>query len=163
MFTKLVICMGWAKDFKKIIAKQKLDAEKLFVAASIQGMNTAMIRSPVGNPDLWHWNHPQFGYVDYLAYRDAPDGYVGGQFRANWRFSISGVDSEIKDRTNFSVVPAESKAVLSGFKFGMKITFSNPMPYGPRLEFDQWSTQAPDGIARPSVEAVKKALKRKAT
>lgn len=150
--------MGWSKDLKKLARKRNIDAEKLVRASVIQAANVAIIKSPVGNPDLWVWNHPELGYVDYVAWKGYPDGYVGGQFRANWRISLDMVDYAIKERTNFRVVPQEVAAGLSGFKMGQAITFSNPMPYGPRLEYDAWSTQAPDGMVRPAVAALKKAL-----
>lgn len=153
---------NWAADLNKIIKRDKLSAEKFLRAAVIQAANVAIVKSPVGNPDLWLWKNPDLGYVDYVAWKGYPEGYVGGSFRANWRISLNMDDYSIKNRTDFSVVPNEVKGELLAMKLGDKITFSNPMPYSVRLEYEGWSSQAPDGMVRPSVIALKKALSKKA-
>lgn len=154
--------MSWSKDLNKIIAKDTRKAEQWVKAAVIQAANVAITKSPVGSPDLWVWYDPSTKtYVDYIAYKGYPDGYVGGQFRANWRISLNMDDYTIKERTNFSVVPQEVKADLLQAKLGDRIVFSNPMPYSVRLEYEGWSTQAPDGMVRPALIALKKALNKK--
>lgn len=153
--------MSWSKQLKQITAKQFDDGERFLRAAILQAANVAIIRSPVGNPDLWVWNHPELGYVDYVAWKGEPKGYVGGQFRANWRISFGLPDIKISDSTNYASIPMEIKSELEAFKIGDRVVFSNPMPYGPRLEYDGWSTQAPDGMVRPAVKALEKALNKR--
>ena len=154
--------MGWSDDLNKIIKRDKLSAEKFIKASVIQAANVAIVRSPVGNPDLWVWNHPDLGYVDYVAWKGYPKGYAGGSFRSNWRVTLNGDDYAVKDIVSESQVKVEVANDVLRFTLGDTITFSNPLPYGPRLEYDGWSTQAPDGMVRPAVIALKKALNKEA-
>lgn len=139
--------MSWSKQLKQITAKQVDGGEKFLRAAILQAASVAIIRSPVGNPDLWK--------------SPPPKGYVGGQFRANWRISFGMPDIKISESTNYASIPMEIKSELEAFKIGDRVVFSNPMPYGPRLEYDGWSTQAPDGMVRPAVKALEKALNKR--
>ena len=88
--------MGWSDDLNKIIKRDEAEAEKWLRAAVIQAANVAIVKSPVGNPDLWVWNHPDLGYVDYVAWKGYPEGYVGGQYRSNHRLRINAVDYGIR-------------------------------------------------------------------
>lgn len=139
--------------------KSKEKASKMIKVAVTEGFNIAAVKSPVGNPDLWVWWHPQKEeYVDFLLYRSPPAGYVGGQFRANWRLSLGNIDEVKKETTDYSGTVKDAVNALKAFNLGDVIYYSNPLPYAARLEYDAWSTQAPDGIARPAALAVKKAL-----
>jgi hypothetical protein len=140
--------MGWSKDLQKIIERDRLNAEKMLIAAGIQGFNTAVIKTPVGNPDLWK--------------SPPPKGYVGGQLRANWRVSFDRVDYSIKDTTNFAAESRKEANEILSFKLGDTLIVSNPMPYAPRIEYDQWSSQAPEGMITPAVKAVKAAITKRA-
>ena len=51
--------------------------EEAVKVTAFDAFNTAIIMSPVGNPDLWQ--------SDYV-----PDGYVGGRFRSSWKLAYSG-------------------------------------------------------------------------
>lgn len=140
--------MSWSKDLQKIIERDRLSAEKTLKAAVIQGANVAIIRSPVGAPETWK--------------SPPPKGYVGGQLRANWRVSFGSVDYSIKDTVNFSSTAQEAANEILRFKLGDTLIVSNPMPYAPRIEYDQWSSQAPDGMVDPAVKAVKAAINKRA-
>ena len=150
--------MGWSKDLKNIIIKNKNLTEKQLRAAVLDGVNTAILGSPVGNPDLWVWNHPELGYVDYVAWKGKPENYVGGQFRTNWRVDYGLPSYAIKDSEQWKSNAQQVKDDVLAMDIGSALTFSNPMPYGPRLEYDAWSTQAPDGIVRPAVKRMVKIL-----
>ena len=140
--------MGWSDDLNKIIKRDKSSAEKFIKAAVIQAANVAIVRSPVGAPELWK--------------SPPPPGYVGGNFRANWRVTMNGDDYTVKDTVDYSGVANDAANEILRFTLGDTITFSNPLPYGPRLEYDGWSTQTPDGMSRPAVIALKKALNKEA-
>ncbi|AZF88583.1 neck protein [Vibrio phage P23] len=150
--------MSWSKDLKNIIVKNEKLTEKQLRAAVLDGVNTAILGSPVGNPDLWVWNHPELGYVDYVAWKGKPKNYVGGQFRTNWRVDYGLPSYAIKDSEQWKVNAQQVKDDVLAMDIGSVLTFSNPMPYGPRLEYDAWSTQAPDGIVRPAVKRMVKIL-----
>lgn len=140
--------MGWSDDLNKIIKRDEDKAEKWLRAAVIQAANVAIVKSPVGNADLWK--------------SPPPPGYVGGQLRANWRVSFGNVDFTIKDTVNFSTTAQDAANEILSFKLGQTIVVSNPMPYAPVIEYNGHSSQAPDGMARPAVVALKKALNKEA-
>lgn len=150
--------MSWSKDLKNIIIKNEKLTERQLRAAVLDGVNTAILGSPVGNPDLWVWNHPELGYVDYVAWKGEPKNYVGGQFRTNWRVDYGLPSYAIKDSEQWKTNAQQVKGDVLAMDIGSVLTFSNPMPYGPRLEYDAWSTQAPDGIVRPAVKRMVKIL-----
>jgi hypothetical protein len=137
-----------AKSMQQQIAaianKRRLSTENFIKAAVIQAANVAVVKSPVGNPDLWK--------------SPAPAGYTGGNFRANWRLNLNTQNFTIKPTVNYGGVLAYAENDFYGFKLGDTVYFSNPLPYGPRLEYDAWSSQAPDGMVRPAVVALKAAL-----
>ncbi|AUR96150.1 neck protein [Vibrio phage 1.216.O._10N.222.55.C12] len=150
--------MSWSKKLNSIIIDNKELTERQLRAAVLDGVNTAILGSPVGNPDLWVWNHPELGYVDYVAWKGKPENYVGGQFRTNWRVTYGMPNYAIKDSENWRSNKEEVKQGVLAMDIGSTLVFSNPMPYGPRLEYDAWSTQAPDGIVRPAVKRMVKIL-----
>lgn len=155
--------MGWSDDLNKIIKRDEANAEKWLRAAVIQAANVAIVRSPVGNPDLWVWNHPDLGYVDYVAWKGYPEGYAGGQYRSNHRLSINAVDYGIRDIAGVSEVLNDIVNGSVKFELGDTMYVTNPLPYAARIEYDSWSSQAPDGVYRPAILALKKALSKKAS
>ena len=84
----------------------------------------------------------------------AGKGYVGGRFRGNWQVSFDTPKSGVLDRIDKSGddTKAAGAAVIQGFTSGVStIWMMNNLPYGPRLEYESWSTQAPAGMVRISV------------
>ena len=129
----------WAK-------KKKLDIDKVARAFVTQISTSIILKTPVGNPDLWK--------------SKAPSGYAGGRARNNWFPSISAMSSETtknKAKTGnaaISKVSAVSKPLRAGDTFYL----TNNLPYIRRLEYEGWSTQAPAGMLRNSVSDAEKAL-----
>jgi len=80
-------------------------------------------------------------------------GYVGGRFKGNWRVSFGAANDTPLDRIDAGGAEtiAAAQAALSGFQAGMTIFMTNPLPYGPRLEYEAWSKQAPAGMVRITV------------
>lgn len=91
-------------------------------------------RSPVGDPT--NWKHP------------APAGYVGGRFRANNQLGLDKVPAGTLDKVdpsgrgtvamNFGRIPKQAA--------GHTYHIANNLPYAQRIEFEHWSTQAPEGV-----------------
>lgn len=82
------------------------------------------------------------------------DGYVGGRFRGNWQvtFDVQPEDSlERVDPQGNDTKAAAKSAMLSFTSAVGQIWVTNNLPYGPRLEFEGWSSQAPAGMVRISV------------
>ncbi len=118
-------------------------------------------RSPVGNPDLWVTKNSDGQYVDYVAYKGYPDGYIGGQFRGNW---FSSIDSPITTpefgKIDRSGQGAISEAIrVANNAVGHVYYLTNNLPYAQRLEYG-WSTQAPQGMVRITMAEVDAAIKK---
>jgi hypothetical protein len=76
-----------------------------------------------------------------------------GRFRANWAVTVGAPSTgttEATDKSGNGAVEAGSR-VLASFQVGPSIFITNNLPYGPRLEYEGWSKQAPAGMVRVSV------------
>ncbi|NNA69498.1 HK97 gp10 family phage protein [Pseudomonas gessardii] len=133
-----------------------------------------VLRSPVGNPDLWKANtdrksrnvaqadaydvlalslgnkkltkkeRDQNFYVNDLA---TGRGYVGGRFRGNNIVTIGDPNYsqlDVTDATGSATI-AKGASVLNGVTAYSVVYIQNNLPYAERLE-DGHSTQAPAGI-----------------
>jgi hypothetical protein len=130
---------AWAEN-AKVGVDQVIRASVLDISGRITK------RTPVGNPSLWE--------------SPAPKGYVGGAARGNWNASI-GVIDETKNPSNREGGPTAKKlADAVNRASGNKLYFTNSVPYIFRLEYQQWSTQAPAGMVRVSVLEFNQALKK---
>ena len=96
-------------------------------------------RSPVGDPTTWK--------------TPAPEGYVGGHFRANWQLGISSMPSgEVPgvDRSRKSETGGETTAMIGARipveAAGLQYFLVNNVPYAARLEYEGWSHQAEPGF-----------------
>lgn len=84
----------------------------------------------------------------------AGGGYVGGRFRGNWQVSFDVAKTGTLERID--PTGRESKGdgaeLIQGFTSEVgSIWMINALPYGPRLEYEGWSSQAPSGMVRISV------------
>tara|TARA_R110002167_G_scaffold45515_4_gene136734 strand:+ start:530 stop:988 length:459 start_codon:yes stop_codon:yes gene_type:complete len=131
---------------KKWAEKKKLDIDKVARAFVIQISASIILKTPVGNPDLWK--------------SPAPSGYVGGRARNNWFPSISAISSETtknkakSGKASINKTKAASKALEAGDTFYL----TNNLPYIRRLEYEGWSTQAAAGMVRESILEAEQAL-----
>lgn len=76
-----------------------------------------------------------------------------GRFRGNWQLSTGQPSSRvttIDDKAGSSTI-ANGERVLASFEVGPDIFIVNNLPYGPRLEYEGWSKQAPAGMVRITV------------
>lgn len=74
-----------------------------------------------------------------------------GRYRGNWRSSKNAIDHGIMTRSlRTGEVDTGSNGLLFNFNFGDTFYMTNPLPYGPRLEYEGWSLQAPAGMVRIS-------------
>jgi hypothetical protein len=80
-------------------------------------------------------------------------GYVGGRFKGNWVVSIGAPQEVSVDRIDpsGSATLAAGRAAVAAFVPGQTIYLQNNLPYGPRLEYEGWSDQAPAGMVRITV------------
>jgi hypothetical protein len=123
---------NWIKDVETtVVPEQVTKLQKLIVFDLFRRL---VLKSPVGNPDLWA---PQS--------LPPPPGYVGGRFRANWQISIAApATGEIESTAE------PGPPVLGEVPFGVTVWITNNVPYAERLETG-WSRQAPQGIVSISL------------
>lgn len=128
---------AWSTGLKKMAVD--LPAEQVNIVIrklALEGLKRVVLRSPVGNPDLWKHKPPP------------GSGYVGGHFRNNWFIDIKVV--EPKTRVKIDASGSDSMNEMS--RLGplksnpfQAIYIHNSLPYATRLERGH-STQAPLGI-----------------
>ncbi|MBH8611214.1 hypothetical protein I4N56_009850 [Pseudomonas mohnii] len=88
--------------------------------------------------------------MDLVAGKD----YVGGRFRGNWQVSFDTAITGNIERVdpNGSASKAAGAALMQTFTTEVgTIWMMNNLPYGPRLEYEGWSSQAPAGMVQISV------------
>ncbi len=131
------------------IANVKVTANNKLRRAVIRAFRSVIKETPVGNPDLWLYNHPTRGYIDYVGYLGKPVGYVGGRARNNWFLTATTPSAKTNDKTtgndSSTVIKSMPKNIL-----GTKIYLSNNLPYINALEYGH-SSQAPEGWVRANV------------
>lgn len=104
--------------------------------AALDILRQVVLGNPVGQPALWK--------------SPAPKGYVGGYSRGNWQMtSGDAADGIVALRSPESVL-TEGEEVEVSLEDTTWIT--NNAPYVARLEYEGWSSQAPDGWIRAAVE-----------
>lgn len=106
---------------------------------SIDLLTATVLRTPVGNPDLWK-NKP-------------PKGYVGGRLRANWNVSLVTPDTSTTDAIDKSGAQTIARgSANAGAADGVKDIFiMNSLPYAIPIEYGHSEVQAPAGMVRVSV------------
>jgi hypothetical protein len=80
--------------------------------------------------------------------------YVGGRFRGNWQVSFDVAKTGTLERIDPTGRESKGEAlgVIQGFTSEVgSIWMMNNLPYGHRLEYESWSSQAPAGMVRVSV------------
>lgn len=147
-------------ELKKLIEISKeetIKASEIAVRVVFIKTLTKIIKmTPVGNPDLWVYNHPTRGFIDYVGYFGKPD-YVGGRARSNW-FLGDKLTDKITDSTENKGATYLNTAMPDEL-MGNKTYFYNNLPYIERLEFGH-STQAPKGMVRISLLGWSSSLQR---
>jgi len=133
----------WSIPMSTVTAKMKTQAEVATKQVTYQVLKAVVVRSPVGNPSLWQ--------------SPAPPGYVGGRFRANWNVSQGSPNVAVTKSTSGSRADSEVRKALS-FKPGGIVYLTNALPYARDLEYG-YSTQAPSGMVRLAVAAIKAGFK----
>ena len=77
-----------------------------------------------------------------------------GSFRNQWNTSINSIsyDTSKPDSKGGADSINELASEISDLNLGATAYFTNPMPYGPRLEYDSYSEQAPNGMLRVNTD-----------
>lgn len=123
-----------------VFAKKAPEQVRVVVRkASIDLLTATVMRTPVGNPDLWKSKPPK--------------GYVGGRLRANWNVSLVSPDTSTTDAIDKDGDPTiERGSAAIGEADGIKdIWIMNSLPYAIPVEYGHSKKQAPAGMVRVSV------------
>lgn len=107
--------------------------------ATIDLFSAVVLRTPVGNPDLWAG--------------PAPKGYVGGRLRANWIVSLDRPDpttTEAIDKSGAQTI-AKGITVITHADGEQDIYMTNNLPYAVSIEYGHSKKQAPAGMVRVSI------------
>jgi hypothetical protein len=93
----------------------------------------------VGDPRTW--KHP------------APAGYAGGRARGSWNYGFGSVPPPVDqiDEYGGSSIARVVSGINGNDARGLHYIV-NSVPYVRRLEYDGWSTQAPAGMVRVTIE-----------
>ena len=130
-------------DFGKAIERfaEKVDGGIATVMrkSSVDLLSAIVMRTPVGNPDLWK--------------SSPPPGYVGGRLRASWTvdFGQPEIAFDIRPDPAGNATVSRGELKLQQWQPGLPIVISTRLPYAPRIEFQGHSGQAPAGMVRVSV------------
>jgi hypothetical protein len=169
---------GWSIPLDQLVEAAQTDLETTVRKATLDTFTAVVVRSPVGNPELWAANAEAVAFntavSDYnSALRENPanltkngrlkrglkinakaelpagKGYVGGRFRANWNVSYGAPDESTIDSVDKQRGLNEAKKAMT-LPIGGVTYLTNGLPYAHRLEYEGWSTQAPAGMVRIS-------------
>jgi hypothetical protein len=131
--------------FEKTVPAAHLALQKKI---ALDLLRKIVLRTPVGNPDLWKAER-------------APPGYVGGRARANWQVSINvepgAAAKDDRDKQGTATISQGEAAILGLTQPGGVIWLFNNVPYILRLE-NGWSTQAPQGMLRLAIAELEAGL-----
>jgi len=107
---------------------------------SLHLLTSTVMRTPVGNPDVW-------------AVKRAPKGYVGGRLRANWNVSIGGIDTSTTDAIDAEGVATieNGSQVIGNASAAQDVFIANSLPYAIPIEYGHSGVQAPEGMVRVTV------------
>lgn len=170
--------MSFADDLRKFAEKTKRNTDQVVRETVLTMGRNIILASPVGNPELWAINSIAAQYNTEVARTNAelrlnpenltkngrlkkgkkihdsmeikaPDGYVGGRFRANWHITFDAPDRatyETVDPSGAGTI-AEITAAMTDFEAGQVAYFINNLPYSIPLEYGH-SKQSPSGMVR---------------
>jgi hypothetical protein len=137
--------MNFALDVSKFRDKAMNQANTVIRKTGLEVGRRIIMRTPVGNPELWA--------------SPAPKGYVGGRARGNWIPTIGTSNSNEIDTVDKS--GAKTVASIAGTvrqwkpSTGISLFITNNVPYIEVLEKgrigNQGSRQAPNGMVAITV------------
>ncbi len=125
--------MGFTDDIKKFTLKCKSNSDAVVRKTVFDVMASIDEMSPVGNPSLW--KRPEA----------APEGYVGGHFRANWQLGVGALPTTEIAGTAYKGTLAKEQNKLPVKASCLVYYYANNAPYAQALE-DGHSKQAPHGM-----------------
>ncbi len=130
---------SFALSLQAFAQKAPEQARTVIRKVSIDLLTATVLRTPVGNPDLWK--------------SKPPAGYVGGRLRANWNVSLVEPDTtttNVTDDSGTATISAGSE-VIGQADGTQDICITNSLPYALPIEYGHSGVQAPQGMVRVTV------------
>ena len=138
----------FALDLKAFAEKVPQSVKKTVNLVSVQLLERIVLRTPVGNPDLWKVNieRKAKGLPNY------PPGYVGGRLRGNWNVGVNQVVMAVRpvDKLGGETIQRGQRVLAVRQDNDADIYITNSLPYAIPVEYG-WSTQSPTGMVRVTV------------
>lgn len=75
-----------------------------------------------------------------------------GRARGSWNSAYGAPDSSIDENRRGNDALQDLTVSIEGLQIGTVFYFTSPLPYMPRLEYEGWSEQAPQGMLRISTQ-----------
>ena len=140
----------FAKKIGEFNSKTEKALEMLLRGTALDLMSAIVMRTPVGNPDIWKTKYP-------------PKGYTGGRLRGNWQAEINRPASGTSKKTDKrgSKTLKKGQAKMKGATVGDSIYITNNLPYAIAVE-NGHSRQAPKGMVKITIAELKMHLRRNA-
>lgn len=131
--------MSFSDQIKAFTAKAEKAADMVFRGTALEVLSAVVMRTPVGNPDLWA--------------SKPPPGYTGGTLRGNWQVELNSsargtVDAKDKDGTP---TIRKGSGKISRAKITDSIFITNNLPYAIPVEYGHSRLQRPQGMVRVTV------------
>lgn len=142
----------WLKQMESQ-QKKSLEACEKTINSTVREMVERIIeRTPLGDPSLWHY--------------PAPKNYKPGTLKASWEINTNNSARDFKTGRYKRMLQSTSGASIAqqwqGIKLNINttptITIVNRQPYAWRVEYGSWSTQAPQGMMRITIQEYKTIL-----
>lgn len=162
----------FVRSLNNAVFEMQAQTDEVVRIVMIKLLEGVVMRSAVGNPDVWAVNQTAVSYNKEVAEYNAqfkprsrkrvkdgmdivkPVGYVGGRYRGNWQVMFNSTTSKETGRIDASGADTlnAGKALLNGYKAEdtYKIWIVNNVPYAMKLEFGH-SKQQPTGNARIAI------------
>lgn len=140
--------MSVSRDISAFKLDTEIGLDRFVRAVTLEFFSRVVLRTPVGNPDLWETS-------------SAGPGYVGGRLRGNWQASVKSPVSGVVD-TKDADGSATNGKIRSSIGGAGEVSFlTNNLPYVYRIEMERWSRkQAPKGMVRVSLAEINQILRR---
>lgn len=122
---------NFALQIAAFAARAGANADLVVRKVVLDVMTSLVMKSPVGDPDLWK--------------DPPPPGYVGGRFRGEWQYSFNEPASALTNTIDADGMVSIGRAANINPAAGVHY-LTNLMPYGRKLEYDGHSSQCPDGF-----------------
>lgn len=144
--------MTFSGDINRFVDKTEKKLTRTFRGTALSLFSRVVLRTPVGNPELW--KHPD----------RAPKNYTGGRLRGAWQCQIntkpSGKNTPV-DKSGGQTV-SNINNVVGRATTNDTLYLINNMPYSIKVEDGRHSTQAPAGMVKVSVAEFQNLVKREA-